>query len=282
MMVEYDMHLHSQASDGLLTVEQIFLTAHRKGLKGIAITDHDTVDGLREAIHFSTVYDLEFIPGIELSTDYNGAEVHILGYYINPYNTSLMSFLADFKEARENRLHKIVNKLVSLGYDINAEDIYNEMGSRNTAVGRPHIARALIKKNYFSDISEVFEKLLGYGKPAYVERTKVSVGEGIELILQSGGIPVLAHPRLVRKYSDKFLIEKFVRELTNLGLQGIEVYHSQQTNLDSERLKSIARSFNLVITGGSDCHGKIEDGGYLLGTKGIMQEDFNSFIKLRR
>lgn len=281
-MVDYDMHLHSQASDGLLTVEQIFLTARRKNLKGVSITDHDTVDGLMEAIQFSAMFNLEFIPGIELSTDYNGVEVHILGYYINPDNASFKNYLVNFKESRENRLEQIIRKLVNLGYILNSEDVYNEAGSKNGVLGRPHIARVLVKKKYFSDISEVFERLLGYGKPAYVERHKITTQSGIELILHSGGIPVLAHPRLIRKYSDKFLIENFIRNLINMGLQGIEVYHSQQTTVDSDRLKSIAKGFGLAVTGGSDCHGKIENGDYLLGTKGITQEDFNNFMKLRR
>jgi predicted metal-dependent phosphoesterase TrpH len=137
----------------------------------------------------------------------------------------------------------------------------------------------LIEKGYFSEISDVFKELIGVGKSAYVERFKVSVKEGIDIIIKAGGIPILAHPRLIKNYGELSEIDDFIRNLIEFGLSGIEVYHSMQSDDYSQKLYDIAKKYNLVMTGGSDCHGKMENGRLLLGTKGIM---YNDFIKIIR
>lgn len=282
IMIDYDMHIHSRASDGLLYINEILGLARDKGLKGIALTDHDTLSGIEEGILMSPKFGLEFIPGVELSTDYKGVEVHILGYYIDYKNSKIADFLNDFKSSRRDRAMNIVKKLNDLGYNLSFSDIMEEAGGTAESLGRPHIARVLVKKGYFEDMPQVFDRLLGFGKPGYIERRKIDIEEAITLIIDAGGIPVLAHPKLIRKYGDDLLIEAFVKELKSMGLMGIEVSHSKQRLQDTNNLRLIAGKYDLAVTGGSDCHGKLENGRYLLGNWGVSEYEFKNILALRR
>lgn len=174
-MVDYDLHIHSTASDGLLIPDKIFKIALNKGLKGISITDHDTVNALSECNRSASVYGMDFIPGIEISSDYKDYEIHILGYYIDYKDEILLDFLDWLQQTRVDRNKKMIELLREQGYDIHYEEIVRKINIQNKSIGRPHIARLLIEKGYFNSINEVFNKLLGTDKPAYVNRQKVSL-----------------------------------------------------------------------------------------------------------
>lgn len=280
-MVDYDMHIHSSYSDGILTPEGIFKLAQEKGLKGLALTDHDTIKGLNECKVLSEKYNLDFIPGIELGTYDNDNEIHILGYYIDYENDFLKGNLKKFQDARFNRAVEMVRKINNLGFDINLYDVLNAAGEGNKAVGRPHIARTLVSKGYFKNTADVFERLIGNGKPAYAERFKLPAKEGIELIEHSGGIAVLAHPALIKNNNRGKSFESFLEKLVSYGLKGIEVYHTRQNESDSVYYQSLANKYNLLVSGGSDCHGICEQGGYLLGKKGVAETYITKMKRLK-
>lgn len=270
-MVDYDLHIHSNYSDGIFTTKKIFELASERGLKGLSLTDHDTVMGLDECKDLSREYGIDFIPGIELGTYNNYDEIHILGYYIDYKNLNFLRYLNEFQEQRFKRANKMIGKLNSIGYSIALDEVLENMNDDSKSIGRPHIARALVDKGYFKNITEVFDKLIGNGGPAYVERFKISVKEGIELIKNVDGIPVLAHPALNKNLSRGREFESFIEKLTEYGLEGIEVYHSRHSKTDSVYYDSIANRYNLIATGGSDCHGSLVENEILLGRKGIPE-----------
>jgi predicted metal-dependent phosphoesterase TrpH len=272
-MVNYDLHVHTNASDGVLTPQEIFEMAMQANLHGISITDHDTVDALEKCESISFNYGLDFIPGIELSTDYKGVEVHILGYYINYRDKDFLEFLKVLQGARRTRAEKMVKILNELGYAITFDEVLELSGDNIYSLGRPHIARALINSRYFSNIDEVFNSLLIPGKAAYVERYKVSTEDAIKRIKDIGGVPVLAHPLLIKNFKTNEQIDDFVQKFIKYGLCGIEVYHSLHSDEGEQVLKSIAQKHNLIITGGSDFHSPFDRNKKGLGTKGISFEE---------
>lgn len=253
-MIDYDMHIHSCFSDGVLEPEEILLRASNYGLKGLAVTDHDTINALKQCEQLSHKYALDFIPGIELSTEYNEMEIHILGYYIDYEDAELVSILNNIREERIKRIKKMIINLNKMGYEVSLEDVYDEVSQKlsGNAIGRPHLARALLNKGYFKTMNEVFNKLLGNGKPAYVERYKLEAIDGIKLIRRFNGIPVLAHPGLI-KVNQKQL-EEMVRVFTDNGLMGLEIYHTEHREFTSLFLSKLARKYKLNVTGGSDFH----------------------------
>jgi predicted metal-dependent phosphoesterase TrpH len=272
-MVNYDLHIHTTASDGLLTPESIFKIALAKGLKGIAITDHDTIDALPECELIASNYSMDFIPGIEISSDYKKYEIHILGYFIDYSDNKLLSFLDWLQQTREYRNVKMIELLQKLGYDVHYEEIHKNLDTHNKSIGRPHIARLLIEKGYFSNIKEVFDKLLGTNKPAYVNRQKVSIQDAARAILESKGIPIIAHPLINSKFNMENDFKSFIKYCVESGIMGIEVFHTQHNEEQEEYLFELAKKYKLIITGGSDCHGELIDGDYLLGSRGINSID---------
>lgn len=250
-MIEYDLHIHTNASDGILSPEEIIDMAYKTKLKGISITDHDTLDGLAQAEVYlmEKQIPVEFIPGIELNTEYKKIEVHILGYYINYKQQKLINYLAQIKKQRFERAKLMVEKLNNLGFYISFAQV--ERLIQGDSIGRPHIAMALIEKGYTSSIEEAFEKLLGQGKPAYVPRYKFLPQEAIALIKDAGGIAVLAHPGLI---NDKNTVD----EILKMGLDGIEVFYPQHTQDEIDYFMRLCRNNKLTITGGSDFHGTSE------------------------
>lgn len=280
-MVDYDLHIHSSYSDGVFTPREIFNIAKEKGLKGISLTDHDTVRGLEECKNLSFEYSMDFIPGIELGTYEGNHEIHILGYYIDYNDKEFLEYLNEFQEARFKRAEKMINMIRNLGYKISLEDVLAVTGSKNKAIGRPHIARAMVSKGYFNSTIEVFERLIGNDKPAYVERFKLPVKEGIELINRVNGVPVLAHPALIKGMDRGENFKIYLEKLISFGLMGIEVYHSKQSESDSVYYQSMANRYNLIVTGGSDCHGINEKNGYLLGERGISEIYINKMKNLK-
>jgi Predicted metal-dependent phosphoesterases (PHP family) len=269
-----DLHIHSNVSDGLLSPGQIVDWGLKKGLRALAITDHDSMSGIDTAIRYSKDKNIEVVPGIELSTEFENSEVHILGYYMNYKSNSLNQLLNKIRDSRVGRAKKMVQLLKNMGYGINFEDV--SLISRDAeSIGRPHIARILVNKGYCSDISDAFNRLIGYGKPAYAERFKLSPFQALETIIKSGGAPVIAHPGLIMNID----IDLFIQRLKRWGLVGIEVYHTKHTNEDSIRLSNIAHRLNLIPTGGSDCHGTMVNGEPILGSISVPYENVERIRK---
>ncbi|KMT23045.1 PHP domain-containing protein [Clostridium cylindrosporum] len=276
-MINYDMHVHSTYSDGTLSLREIIDTCKENSLKGVAITDHDTVAAFSDEA-FINEKEIDIIPGIELSTIYDGREIHILGYYIDYNNIKLLETLDKIRNFRFNRTEMIISKLNSLGYDISIEDISGHV-DKSSSLGRPHIARCLVEKGYFKDTQEVFDKILGNGKPACVDRYKIHPKDGINLIKEAGGIPVLAHAFVSKNSLTSSDFKELMEDMIRYGVIGIEVYHSLHSKVQEGTLLNYAIKHNLLITGGSDCHEKLDShGNLILGSKGI---DTENIIKLK-
>ncbi|MEG2893154.1 MAG: PHP domain-containing protein [Clostridium sp.] len=279
-MPNYDLHIHSTYSDGVLSVSDIIKIAKIKNLKGVAITDHDTVAAFSDK-SFLAEDEIEIIPGIELSTVYNGAEIHILGYYFDYTNTKLIETLDMIKTFRLTRGEKMVKRLQEMNYNITIEDVLEDV-NENASFGRPHIARCLVKKGYFKDTFQVFEKLLGNGKPACIDRFKLHPRDGINLIKEAGGIPSLAHPYVNKSGLSDSSINGMVKDMIGWGIEGIEVYHSLHSKVQEGILLNTSIKNNLIVTGGSDCHEKLDSNGdYVIGYKGISNDELEK-LKLRR
>ena len=216
--MEYaDLHIHTNASDGLLSPEEVVRWSIRKKLRAIAITDHDTITGIESAINSNDRPDeLEIIPGIELNTEFNGKEVHILGYYIDYKNPWFLGILEKMQKSRYQRAISMIQKLHRLGIEIELKRV--EEISEGSSVGRPHIARAMVESGYVDSMANAFENYIGEGCPAYVERYKLTTEESIEIINKIKGISVLAHPGLI-------IDKNIINNVLDLGVMGIEVLH---------------------------------------------------------
>lgn len=262
--VEYDLHMHTTASDGIFSPLEVYQKAVSKGLKGIAITDHDTVEGLAELqgkIKAGAVDSLMVIPGIELNTDFNDEEIHILGYFIDTTHEILLEHLKHIKQARYERARLMVEKLQKMGMSVTFTEV--EQYARQDLIARPHIAMALMKKGYVSSIKDAFIRFIGKGCPAYVPRYKFTPRQAIDLIKTAGGVSVLAHPGLLKRHASTM-------DIIACGIEGIEAYYPEHTGVQIEKYLLLAREFNLFITGGSDFHGNGSDGGRSrLGVCGI-------------
>jgi predicted metal-dependent phosphoesterase TrpH len=252
-----DLHIHTSASDGEYSPQFVVRAAKAQGFKAIAITDHDTLSGLEEAQETSREIGLELITGVEISTIWEEKEIHILGYLIEPNNLSLQHKLTEMKNSRRERIKKIVSQLQSLGYDIHLHEVTNIAGSG--AIGRPHIAKALMEKGYVGNIKEAFTKLLSPGCPAYIPRYKITPQEAINLILGAKGIPVLAHPGVNSA-------DNVIPSLKDLGLLGIEVWHPEHNIQAVDKYYNLAKDMGLLMTGGSDWHGNNKDRDFSLGS----------------
>lgn len=247
-MGNVDLHIHTNASDGKFTPAEIVQRAHEIGLSYIALTDHDSMEGVapgREAA--SHLSGLTLIPGVEINTYTPSGEVHILGYYCDCENQEMKDNLARLRISRIERAQKMVNKLRSMGLKIDFERVQELAGTGS--VGRPHVAQALLEKGYIYTFKEAFNKYIGYGGPAYVERDKITPAEAVGLILRAHGVPVMAHPFTSENP------ESLITALKPAGLMGIEVYYGSYTPEQVVTLLSLATLYNLVPTGGSDFHG---------------------------
>jgi predicted metal-dependent phosphoesterase TrpH len=251
-----DLHVHSTASDGKYAPEEIVRKAAALGIRYLSLTDHDSVDGIASAVKAASAFPrLTFIPGVEVSTDVAEGEIHILGYFIDYHNQELSDALKRFRTSREGRARGMVDKLAGLGMAIDWKRVREIAG--DGAIGRPHIAQAMLEKGYIDSFKEAFDKYIGRDGPAYVEREKMTPEEAVALVLRSGGLPVLAHPFTVKN------MEKWVAALKAVGLIGIEAYYKDNTPEETEATLKIADRFGLVATGGTDFHG-IEDTGEVM------------------
>ena len=243
-----DLHMHSTASDGSRAPADVVREAKRIGLAAIALTDHDTLDGLAEATAAGAELGVRIVPGIELSAVEGNVETHILGLHLS--DTRVMeSRLVDLREMRRNRALRIVQRLNELGVRIEFSSVLDQ--AAGGAIGRPHVARAMIAEGWAVDFRDAFERYLGNGKPAYVGKDRLAVADAIGLIHDAGGIAVLAHPA---QGGTRERVEAFVRE----GMDGVEVRHPSHSSEDMARLGALVEHFSLVPSGGSDWHGAAE------------------------
>ena len=260
-----DLHLHTTASDGRLSPTELVRLAAGQGLKQIAISDHDTTEGLAEAFQAAEEFPgLRIIPAIELSTDIPGDEVHVLGYFLRCEDQGLQKILRNFREGRLERGRLIVEKLATLGINIEWERVQEIAG--DGSVGRPHIALAMVEKGYCKEPKEAFPEYLGRNGSAYVERPKMEPAEAVQMLIRFGAVPVLAHPAYM---SD---METVIAELAGGGLMGLEVYYAQFTEDTVQHLADLAEQHGLIPCGGSDYHGLGNSGELLPGTLGPPPE----------
>lgn len=246
--MKVDLHLHTTASDGRLTPEAIVRLAVKTGVRVIAITDHDSVDGVAPALTAAEAFpSLTVIPGVEINTDVPRGEVHVLGYFVAHTNQELCSTLYGLRTSRENRALTMIAKLRALGVEIEWQRVQELAGGGS--ICRPHIAQALLEKGYISSMKEAFTKYIGRNGPAYVEREKITPVEAVKLVARARGLPVLAHP------ADIDGLDGLLPQLINAGLVGVEVWYNGYSPEVIDGLKNIASEYELIVTGGSDYHG---------------------------
>ena len=239
-----DLHLHSTASDGTCTPTELVQLALAKGLRGIALTDHDTTEGIAEFLIAAQPTGLTPIPGVEISTDVTGdREIHILGYQLDYGDERLQERLGKLRQSRRARLHKMLDLLAKTGCPLSLAEVSSVAEG---SIGRPHIAQALVNAGYVDSVESAFRRYIGWGAPAYVARPKLSPKDAIRLIAKAGGAPVLAHPLRVIEY---------IPTLVQAGLVGLEVYYLGYFQPETHFLAGLARKHKLMATGGSDFHG---------------------------
>lgn len=254
-----DLHVHSTASDGTVPPVDIITAACRVPLAAIAITDHDTLAGVRQVLDAQISDDIGFLTGIEMSItpppsfSVTGS-LHLLGYGFDVDAPGLNAALEKLRDSRNGRNPRIIEKLNALGMDISFEQVQKEAGE--SQLGRPHIAVCLVKKGYASSINNAFDRFLGTGRPAYVDRYRIAASEAISLIRTAGGIPVLAHPDLYGLSPKK--LEEMIGSLTDAGMMGIEVYYPGHSSKVVNHLMALARKLDLLMTGGTDFHGDLK------------------------
>lgn len=240
-----DLHTHTTASDGLLSPAELVTHALEVGLAGIAVTDHDTTNGLSAALAAGIATGLEVVPGVEISSWYDGIEVHLLGYFVDPASAELEQKLASRREDREARAREIVERLRRLDVHIDYEDVVRAAGKG--AVGRPHVAAALVTRGWVRDKQEAFDRYLADGRPAAVPKPVFQLAEAIALLDSMGAVPVVAHPGLLKR-------PELLPEMVALGLEGIEVFYPKHLPSEQRDLLAFAEAHDLVPTGGSDFH----------------------------
>jgi predicted metal-dependent phosphoesterase TrpH len=257
--VRIDLHIHSTASDGTLWPSEILTLAQDLNIAAISITDHDTLEGSKNALSCGIPSPLKFLTGVEISADPPDSfslsgSLHILGYAVDVDHPDLNQKLFMLKDSRGNRNPRILRLLSGLGIEITFDEL-RELAEKS-ALGRPHIARLMVKKGYVPSIDAAFDQYLGHGKPAYVDRFRFGCEDTIRIILDAGGIPVLAHPMLLG-IQDNDIFEDFIAMLTEMGMRGIEVYYPEHTKDLMAYYTRLARRHNLLITGGTDFHGDL-------------------------
>lgn len=270
-MARGDFHLHSTASDGIHTPTWVMETAAAKGVTVLSLTDHDTTDGLAEARAAASRLGLRLIPGMELSTDYQGADVHLLGYGFDVANVELQEKLAWLRKGRLERTQKIVGILESLGAPVSLYRVYEIAGE--ATVGRPHIARALVEAGHVANVQEAFDRFLGNGGPADVDRVKFGPEETIKLIHDTGGVVFCAHPIFIgRNYPE--VLAKFAE----WGLDGIETYYKHYDRETVEAHRTLGERLGLMRSGGSDYHGLGNPDDREIGDFNFPDERVDEFV----
>lgn len=272
-MSRVDLHLHTTASDGRYSPEEVVRRAAERGLRVISIADHDSVDGIAPALAAARRYPgLTVIPGVEVSTDVPRGEVHVLGYFIGYTSEELKAALAHFRDSREGRAKGMIDRLAALGVNIEWRRVKELAG--DGAVGRPHVARAMLEKGYIESIKEAFDKYIAREGPAYVEREKMTPSEAVRLVARSNGLPVMAHPFTVPD------TEAMIAELKAAGLAGIEVYYKDYSPEGRARLLELADKYRLITTGGTDYHGLDDEAEVMMGEAEVPGEVVDGLLEL--
>ena len=251
-----DLHLHTCFSDGTYTPEELATEAQRAGLKAIALTDHDTMEGCPRLATACITFGIEFIPACEFTAELGEVEIHLIGYFLDSENARLKVELVRFQEVRQQRIREMVDRLNHLGIPLRTEAVFRLANCR--APGRPHVARTLVSEGLCSSLDEAFDRFLKKGKPAWVPKFKMSALAAIELIHEAGGLAVLAHPGLNRT-------DEVIPQVIEAGLDGLECFHTKHSTSMTEHYLQIAEANRLLVTGGSDCHG-MSKGKPLIGT----------------
>ncbi|RUS46491.1 PHP domain-containing protein [Cohnella sp. AR92] len=258
-MNQADLHTHTTASDGLHRPSENVRMAKEAGLAGIAITDHDTVAGVEEALREGERLGIVVVPGVEISTAYEGTEIHVLGYYMNIQDPLFLARLADQRKVRDSRNEGILNRLGELGIPVTMEELREIAGrddNPDETIGRPHIADALVKRGVVGSIQEAFDRYLAKGRAAYVDPPpRITPMEAYDWIREAGGAAIVAHPGLYRK-------EELAEILLDGGADGVEAYHSDHSPEQAERYRQLAIARGKIVTGGSDFHGARKGGVY--------------------
>ncbi|HEV7926689.1 MAG TPA: PHP domain-containing protein [Verrucomicrobiae bacterium] len=241
-----DLHLHTLFSDGTFTPEELAQRGAELGLAAMALTDHDTVEGCPRMAQACQSLGVEFIPGTELTAEFEGHEVHLLGFFLDVQHPRLLAEIKKFQSVRQERICEMAARLNKMGIPLRAESVFELANCRSP--GRPHVARALAQEGFCASMDEAFERFLKKGRPAWVPKYKISALEAMDLLHQAGGLAVVAHPGLNH-------CDQIIPRLAELGLDGLECFHSKQTSTQSEYYLALAKRLGLAVTGGSDCHG---------------------------
>jgi predicted metal-dependent phosphoesterase TrpH len=254
-----DLHIHSTASDGSRTPPEIISLAEKLKLGAISITDHDTIEGSVQALDNGIPASLNFLTGVEISSNppialTSSESLHILAYGIQTDNPELNQALSVLRKARKNRNPEILKRLEDLGIHLSIDEIQKKVGKGQ--IGRPHIAQAMLEKGIVKTMNEAFENYLGKNRPAYIDKYRIPCEKAIQLIRRAGGIPVLAHPGLIHTDKPEGM-ESLVSQLKEMGLMGIEVFYTDHTQHQTAEFRKTALRHDLLITGGTDFHGEI-------------------------
>ena len=264
-----DLHVHTTSSDGAHSPQEVVGMAYESGLIALGITDHDTIHGIADGLQAGHDLSIEVVPGVEISAGVGPHEVHILGYYIDSTFGELVEKLERFQNVRLDRIKRMILQLKTLGIELDFDYVLSLAGEG--AVGRPHVARALVEYGYVGTMNEAFDTLIGDKKPGYVPRMRISPEEAIDLIHRSGGVACWAHPGLESH-------DEWLEEFVSYGLDGLEIAHPEHSARDTAKYRALADRFNLLVTGGSDFHGgEIGAGPYL----GQCTTDYEDLDRLR-
>jgi predicted metal-dependent phosphoesterase TrpH len=241
-----DLHSHTTASDGALSPRELVKLAAKHGVRVLAVTDHDSVSGLPEAMEEAARHGIEIVPGLEINCDVEGAEIHVLGYCVDWQAQWFEAFLVEQRAERTGRVHRIVERLGELGLPLTADEVFAIC--KEGSPGRPHVAQAMIKRGYVKSVREAFDRYLRSGGPANVPRRRLTPAEAVAVIRRAHGVPVFAHPGLADR-------DAMIPELVQAGLAGIETFYPEHSAGQIEAYRAICRAHDLVATGGSDYHG---------------------------
>ena len=253
-----DLHTHSTVSDGSYTPSELIKLAQEIGIAAIALTDHDTVSGIEEFVDAGkNIENLETIPGVEISVENHGRELHIVGLFIDIETPSLLKLLSEIRDNRNSRNERIIKKLQEMGFDITLQELLNEAGGES--IGRPLLAKILIEKGYFTEVQDVFDKALKRGAPAYCQRVLPTPEKAISEIHKAGGIAIWAHP-LYRSNNERSYMRKILRQISKFGIDGIEAYYSSFSEAQTKKVIELAEEFSIALSGGSDFHGTNQKG----------------------
>lgn len=246
-----DLHVHTNASDGTWTPTEVVEEAIRKNLSVIAITDHDTTKGIREAMEAAKGQEIIIVPGTEISCFYSGREIHMLGLFLDIESEKLEEHLSQMRENRTERNHRMIDRMREAGIPVTMEQL--QFGKPDTVITRAHFARYLVEEGYVKTKDEAFQKYLGIGRPFYLPRTYVDPSTAIQWIHEANGLAFLAHPYLYDLKEVK--VRQMIVELKELGLDGLEAYHSSTDQGRTNQLRTYAKEWGLLVSGGSDFHG---------------------------